>query len=72
MVDEHQKAVQEIAQRIVGMSVDLARDQLKKSGWSLRIVCVDGKNCIGTCDLRRDRINAKSEAGIISEYVSNG
>jgi len=69
---EHSEAVEEISKRIIGMTVDSARDQLSQSGWTLRLVSVDGKNCVGTCDLRRERINARSEAGRITEYVSNG
>ena len=72
METEHKKAVEEIEKRIVGMTVESAREQLKEGGWSLRLVCVDGKSCIGTADMRSDRINAKAESGIITEYVGNG
>ena len=69
---DHQNAVNEIAKKIIGMSVDTAREQLEENGWSLRLVCVDGKGCICTHDLRMDRINVKSESGIVTEYVDNG
>ena len=69
---EHQNAVAEVAKEIVGMTVDSAREYLQDRGWSLRIVCVDGKGCICTHDFLRDRINVKVEAGIVTEYEGNG
>ena len=69
---KHRDAINEIAKRIIGMQVDDARKQLEESGWSLRLVSIDGKGCVGTCDVRRDRINVKARNGIVTEYVSNG
>ena len=60
----------ELSKEIVGMDVDEARD------WAfplkVRVVVKDGKNCIGTCDVDKGRINVAVVGGKIDSVKGLG
>lgn len=56
----------------IGRPIDYVRRLLDLYGWSVRVVKNDGQNCIGTCDLRQNRVNVEARDGKVVDVLSIG
>lgn len=57
---------------LIGLSLQEAREKLEQESKRLRVMQEDGKSRIGTCDLRRDRVNVSVNDGKITDILSVG
>lgn len=57
---------------IIGLSVDQAREILKKQRRRLRVMIENGKDLIYTTDYRPDRVNVESQRGKITRIIRIG
>lgn len=64
--------LESICESIVGQSVDAAKLEAERAGCSIRVMKIDGKNCIGTCDYKPSRINVAVADGKIIEITGRG
>jgi hypothetical protein len=58
--------------KIIGMTLKEAETFVKEGGYIIRVRSVDGKNFLGTCDYREDRINVEIVNGKINAIRSLG
>jgi hypothetical protein len=66
------KNKESIQEEISGMSFDEAETKLKAKGMCIRTTIHDGRYCIGTCDLRNDRVNVEVSDGKVVKVTSIG
>jgi hypothetical protein len=57
---------------LVGLTEQDAIETLSKNNFILRVCQRDGEGCIGTCDMRRDRVNVSVESNVIIEVFGIG
>ena len=63
---------EQIKEALVNHSIDEAKMLAEAAGWFIRVMRLDGKNCIGTCDFRMNRINVAVEHGRVTEVTGIG
>ena len=61
-----------IAENLIGMELQKAKDLFGRSGWIVRCLKKDGKDKIVTLEARPSRINVETEKGIIVKVISVG
>jgi len=69
LYEEHLEAIKKSA---IGNTVDQVSEEAKRTGWSIRVMKQDGKNCMGTCDYNPSRINVAVVDGKITEIMGPG
>ena len=69
LYEEHLDAIKKSA---IGNTVEDVSKEAERTGWSIRVMKQDGKNCIGTCDYRPGRINVAVVEGRITEIIGLG
>ena len=57
---------------IQGLPIDEAIELAESIGMKVRTVCVDGKSCFVTCDVRLDRINVEVTNQIVTKIRNIG
>lgn len=57
---------------VVGFNIDDARKLAEKNGYTIRVTQNNGNACIGTCDLRVERINVHIENNKIIKFDGLG
>lgn len=58
---------------VIGLTVDEAREILASHGiGSVRVMTRDGQPCMGTDDIRGDRLNVSTNNGIITSVGNIG
>jgi hypothetical protein len=53
--------------KIIGLSLEEAKQLLESNGYKTRIKMKDGKAMVGTCDYRTDRVNVT----LVDDKVTN-
>lgn len=53
---------------IIGLGIGAATPLIEAAGYTFRVVMRDGKPCIGTRDLRSDRLNLTMTNRVITHY----
>lgn len=61
-----------IAEHLIGMTLQKARDLYGRSGWTIRCVKADGKSRLVTQNVMPNRLNVETEKDIITKVVSHG
>ena len=61
-----------IKRSAIGQSLSAVRAEARRKGWRVRVVFVDGRACIGTCDYVPERINVAVERGVVTEIRGLG
>lgn len=61
-----------IKQHAEGRDLADVESEAEAVGLAIRVMREDGKNCIGTCDYRPERINVEVENGKIKSVLSFG
>lgn len=69
LYEEHLEAIKKSA---IGNTVEDVAKEAQRTGWSVRVMKQDGKNCIGTCDWNPGRINVAVVEGKITEIIGLG
>lgn len=69
LYEEHLEAIKSSA---IGNTVEEVSKEAKRTGWSIRVMKQDGKNCMGTCDYNPGRINVEVRGGKIVEILGLG
>ena len=69
LYEEHLEAIKKSA---IGNTVEEVSEEAKRTGWSIRVMQKDGKNCVGTCDYNPGRINVAVSDGKITEIIGLG
>ena len=64
--------LEQIKEALVNHSIDEAKMLAEAAGWFVRAMRIDGKNCIGHCDFRANRINVHVENGMVTEVTGIG
>jgi hypothetical protein len=57
---------------IIGLHLDEARTISDETGFSIRVMKMDGEHLIGTCDYRTDRINVAIERNTVAAILNVG
>lgn len=60
------------AKERIGANFEEFKADAQKAGWTVRAMCVDGKEMVGLCDFRPNRINVAVAKGLISEVRGIG
>lgn len=53
---------------IIGLSIGAAAQVIEAAGYTFRVVMRDGQPCIGTRDMRSDRLNLTMTNRVITHY----
>lgn len=59
------KDIKECAKELIGLNLEAAKRKLKKNGLLLRVTEIDGREMIGDCAARSNRVNVEVEQGCI-------
>lgn len=73
-MDRETRQLKDFRDCLVGQPLDEAIDMCKSlCPWMvIRVMRVDGKNCVGTCDVNPDRANVAVKNGIITSIIGIG
>lgn len=66
----YQEHFDAIKKSVIGQSLPDVQTEVKRAGWSVRVMSVDGRNCIGTADFVANRINVAG--GVVTEVRGIG
>jgi nucleoside-triphosphatase THEP1 len=69
LYEEHLEAIKKSA---IGNTVEEVSEEAKRTGWSIRVMKQDGKDCVGTCDYNPGRLNVAVDNGKITEILGFG
>lgn len=69
---ENERRLESFRKEAIGKTIEYVRREFALHGWSVRTMVVDGKNCMGTCDLRQDRVNVEVRDGKVVDVLSIG
>jgi nucleoside-triphosphatase THEP1 len=69
LYEEHLEAIKKSA---IGNTVEEISEEAKRTGWSIRVLKQDGKDCMGACDYNPGRINVAVDNGKITEIIGLG
>ena len=58
--------------KIIGLHLDEARMISYETGFSIRVMKMDGEHLIGTCDYRTDRINVAVDRNEVTAILNVG
>lgn len=61
-----------IKEHAVGKTVAEISEEAKRTGWSVRVMRENGKNCLGACDYSPGRINVAVVDGKVAEVIGLG
>lgn len=61
--------MEQISERILGKNLKAAMEFAKEGGWELRIMREDNHLCIGSCEIKSNRINVATEDGVVTEVM---
>lgn len=62
----------QLSATLVGMKYPEAEGLAQQRGFILRVMVEDGKDCIGSCECRSNRINVEISKGTITEVINHG
>lgn len=68
----YEKYLESLKASAIGMSVDEVSEEVKKTGWSIRVMSHDGRKCVGACDYNQSRINVAAVDGKVTEIIGLG
>jgi hypothetical protein len=74
-LDDETQELKDFSEALVGADIEFAKDMFKSVGKPMyvRVMRVNGNNCIGTCDFNPNRVNvAVDDKGIITSVISIG
>jgi hypothetical protein len=57
---------------LIGLDEEMAEAEVTERHWVMRVVKKNEQSCVGTCDLREDRINVVVNQGIVTEVMGVG
>tara|TARA_R110000868_G_scaffold393641_1_gene664733 strand:- start:122 stop:412 length:291 start_codon:yes stop_codon:yes gene_type:complete len=69
-LDDETEELKSLSDSLVGVELSYARGML--NAWSIRVMRIDGQNCIGTTDFNPDRINVAIREGTITHVLGVG
>lgn len=68
----HQELLEAIKNSAIGHDINEVKQEASRTGWSIRIMKQDGKNCMGTCDYIPSRINVEVKDDKVVEVFGIG
>ena len=73
-LDEETEELKELHEMLVGLELEFAQDLIDsmEHPFTIRVMRLNGQNCIGTADYNPNRVNVSIQDGIIKSIISIG